>query len=79
MIISDLQPDLVIEIGTNMGGGALYIADLMNNIGHGQIHTIDIIAQSDPILKSHKRINYLPGGGRTMTLKKLLDMKKSWL
>jgi len=51
----------------------------MNNIGHGQIHTIDIIAQSDPILKSHKRIKLFTGGGRTMTLKKLLDMKKSWL
>ncbi|MCR4306656.1 MAG: hypothetical protein NUV42_01675, partial [Candidatus Yonathbacteria bacterium] len=35
MIISELKPDLVIEIGTNHGGGALYIADLMDKIGEG--------------------------------------------
>src|SRR5688500_4554873 len=56
MIISDLKPDLVIEIGTNIGGGALYVADLMDSLGHGQIHTIDITKQSDPIVGTHPRI-----------------------
>ena len=29
MIIQEVQPDLVIEIGTNKGGSTLYIADLL--------------------------------------------------
>lgn len=62
MIISDLKPDLVIEIGTNIGGGALYIADLMDSIGHGMVHTIDIIKLSDPILSQHPRIKLFTEG-----------------
>ncbi|HTE24083.1 CmcI family methyltransferase [Flavitalea sp.] len=62
MIISELRPDLVIEIGTNIGGGALYIADLMNNIGHGIIHTIDIKNQSDPVLAENPRIKTFTEG-----------------
>ena len=42
MIVSELKPDLIIDMGTNKGGGTLYLADLMENIGHGMIHTIDI-------------------------------------
>jgi cephalosporin hydroxylase len=42
MLINEVKPDLIIEIGTAHGGSALYLADLMQNIGHGQIHTIDI-------------------------------------
>jgi len=42
MIVHEVKPDLIIEIGTAYGGSALYLADLMQNMGHGQIHTIDI-------------------------------------
>ena len=45
MIICEVKPDLVIEIGTNIGGGALYIADLLDSLGKGIVHTIDIVAQ----------------------------------
>jgi len=69
MILSELKPDLVIEIGTNIGGGALYIADLMESIGNGIIHTIDIKAQSDPILKSHPRIKLFTEGWENYDLK----------
>lgn len=62
MLISDIKPDLVIEIGTNMGGTALYIADLMDKIGHGTVHTIDIIDKpKDPITK-HPRISFFTKG-----------------
>lgn len=63
MIMNEVKPDLVIEIGTNEGGGALYIADLMDKIGHGEIHTIDLEfkAQSD-LVKSHPRIKRFRGG-----------------
>ena len=57
MLIWDLKPDLILEIGTNKGGTALYFADLLDLIGKGEIHTIDIEKdQSDPILKTHPRI-----------------------
>lgn len=42
MIVSEIKPDLIIEIGTAYGGSALYLADLLNNIGNGIVHTIDI-------------------------------------
>jgi cephalosporin hydroxylase len=50
MIIHEVQPDLIIEIGTAYGGSALYLADLLENIGHGQIHTIDI--SEDPFFSN---------------------------
>ena len=45
MIMNEIKPDLIIEIGTCYGGSALYFADLMDalNIVGGEIHTIDII------------------------------------
>lgn len=42
MIINEVKPDLIIEIGTAYGGSSLYLADLLNNIGNGIVHTIDI-------------------------------------
>ncbi len=37
MMIFDLKPDLIIEIGTNeRGGTALYFADLLDIIGRGK-------------------------------------------
>jgi cephalosporin hydroxylase len=62
MIICDLKPDLVIEIGTNAGGGALYIADLMENMGHGMVHTIDIVSISDPAVRNNPRIKLFTEG-----------------
>lgn len=62
MIISELMPDLIIEIGTNIGGGALYLADLLNNIGHGIVHTIDIKKQSDERLWHNPRIKIYTEG-----------------
>ncbi|WP_158727916.1 MULTISPECIES: CmcI family methyltransferase [unclassified Flavobacterium] len=62
MIICEVEPDLVIEIGTNIGGGALYIADLLDSLGKGIVHTIDIISQADPKVKEHKRIKFFTEG-----------------
>jgi len=46
MIIHDVRPDLIIEIGTMHGGSALYFADLLEimNIEGGEVHTIDLIS-----------------------------------
>jgi thiamine pyrophosphokinase len=43
------KPDLIIEIGTFKGGGALYFADLLNIIGKGEVHTINIIEDVDDL------------------------------
>lgn len=58
MIINEVRPDLVIEIGTYMGGSALYFADLMDIMGKGQVHTIDVDNQIDERVKNHNRITF---------------------
>lgn len=62
MIINEVKPDLVIEIGTNIGGGALYIADLLDINGKGILHTIDIVDMIDPKVKEHNRIKFFTQG-----------------
>jgi cephalosporin hydroxylase len=76
MILSEIKPDLVIEIGTNTGGGALYIADLMETLGHGILHTIDIVPQSDKTLATHPRIKLFTKGFENYDLKETLSYKK---
>jgi cephalosporin hydroxylase len=49
MIVNEVKPDLIIEIGTFKGGGALYFADLLNIIGKGEVHTINIIEDVDDL------------------------------
>lgn len=70
MLINDIKPDLIIEVGTNAGGGALYMADIMNNVGHGEVHTIDIVdmIESD-LVKNHPRIKRFLGGYQSYDLK----------
>lgn len=69
MIISKINPDLVIEIGTHAGGSALYLADLMNNIGHGLVHTIDIKSQANELVQKHPRITLFTEGWETYDIK----------
>ncbi|MFA6391475.1 MAG: CmcI family methyltransferase [Patescibacteria group bacterium] len=69
MILHEIKPDLVIEIGTNIGGGALYIADILDVIGKGIVHTIDIQKQSDDLLQDHKRIRLFTEGWEKYDLK----------
>ncbi len=62
MVVNEYKPDLIIEIGTNAGGGALYLADMLDVIGNGFIHTIDLIDISEEIVKQHPRIKCFFGG-----------------
>ena len=63
MLIFELKPDLIIEIGTNLGGTTLYFSDLLSTIGKGEVHTIDIIKdQSDKSLDSNPRIKQFTDG-----------------
>lgn len=62
MIISEVQPDLIIEIGTRKGGGAYYLADLLDSLGKGIIHTIDIVDEVELIVKKNERIRFFTDG-----------------
>lgn len=58
MIIEEVRPDLIIEIGSFEGGSALYMADLLDHYGKGEVHTIDVDGRVDPKVKEHKRIKF---------------------
>src|SRR3954452_5030232 len=53
------RPDIVIETGTWFGGSALYIAMLLEQIGDGEIITIDV--EVKPNRPEHRRIKSLTG------------------
>jgi len=53
------RPDFVIETGTWHGGSALYLATILDQIGHGQVVTIEVDVK--PNLPVHPRIKYLVG------------------
>ena len=76
------RPDLVIETGTLFGGSALFMATVLDVIGHGRVITID--RDDKPGRPAHPRISYwlgssvdvsivtearkAAGGGRTMVV-----------
>lgn len=63
MIINEVKPDLIIEVGTRFGGGALYMADLLETIGKGEVHTIDIVDYVEsPLVKENPRIKRFLNG-----------------
>jgi len=62
MIIEEVKPDLIIEIGTNNGGSTLYLADLLELQGKGVIHSIDITDECESIVKKHSRIQLFHEG-----------------
>ena len=59
-IIHETRPELIVECGTRYGGGALYLASLLDlRGGPGQVLTIDITAMKHrPV---HPRIRYVAG------------------
>lgn len=75
MILWEVKPDLIIEIGTNRGGSALYFADLLDIIGHGEIHTIDIEDMVYEEVKKHKRIKLFKEGFQNYDLKNAENFK----
>ena len=51
------RPDWIVELGTNGGGRALFLASICDLIGHGQVLSVDHLAYED--LPEHDRIRYL--------------------
>jgi cephalosporin hydroxylase len=56
-ILAETRPDLLVETGTCNGGSALFIATVMDAIGHGTVLTIDV--ESQPNRPEHPRIEYV--------------------
>lgn len=62
MIIEEVKPDLIIEIGTNRGGSALYLADLLELQNKGRVHSIDVMDECSQLVKCHPRISLFHNG-----------------
>lgn len=54
----EVRPDVVVECGTYMGGSALFMAHILDILGHGEVITIDLVDRGRP---DHPRISYIGG------------------
>jgi cephalosporin hydroxylase len=69
MIVCEVKPDLIVEIGTNKGGSTLYLADLLELANKGEIHTIDLENnEEDSLLHRHPRVRVFKNGFRQYDL-----------
>jgi cephalosporin hydroxylase len=64
-ILHETRPDLLIETGTRLGGGASYYASIMDLLRHGRIFTVDI--EDHPGKPQHSRIEYFIGSSTDPT------------
>jgi cephalosporin hydroxylase len=55
-MVSRLQPDLIVETGTYLGGSAYFFATLCDMLGHGEVMSIDIAAKATV---PHPRVTYI--------------------
>jgi cephalosporin hydroxylase len=76
MLITELHPDLIIEIGTHQGGSALYLADLLQLLGGGEVHTIDIEDRLDSRVRENKNIRVFGAGWEAYDLNCAAGFKK---
>jgi len=58
-ILVERRPDVIVECGTAGGGSALFLASIMDMLGHGRIVSIDL--KPNPGRPSHDRVTYLVG------------------
>ena len=58
-LIFEVQPDLIVEMGSYKGGSTLYLAYLLDIIGHGRVLSVDI--DHSNFVVSHSRITILTG------------------
>jgi len=69
MIIGEVRPDLIIEIGSHEGGGALYLADLLRIYDiDGEVHTIDIHNTAQKNISGYANIRFFGEGAENYDL-----------
>jgi cephalosporin hydroxylase len=65
-ILHEVQPELIVETGTYLGGSALFLASICDLLGHGEVLTIDSERQAN--LPRHPRITYLNGSSTSRAI-----------
>ncbi len=72
-IIFEVKPELIIESGTLFGGSALFLAQMCDLLGQGEIVSIDI--QDRPNRPQHSRISYWLGSSTSEAIIERLRQK----
>jgi cephalosporin hydroxylase len=73
-ILHDVKPDLVVETGTHRGGSALFLADMLELAGRGEVITIDILENDSR--PRHPRIRYVTASSTDQSrIRPLLDAR----
>jgi cephalosporin hydroxylase len=62
-ILYERRPDLILETGTAMGGTTIFLATMLDAIGHGRIVTVDWREREGR--PPHPRVTYLLGDSRS--------------
>ena len=64
MLLWQVKPRTIIEIGSKSGGSAFWFGDLLDNFGvDGHVYSIDIVQVTDV---KHPRVTYMEGSGREL-------------
>jgi len=64
LLIWQLKPHTIIEIGSKSGGSALWFGDLLNNFGiNGHVYSVDIVKVTK---QSHSKVTFLEGDGKNL-------------
>lgn len=85
MLLNELQPETVIELGALKGGSAIWLADQLDQLAiEGQVYSVDDdLSQLDEKVKADSRIHFLDGDCRdidTVLPTELLDsLPHPWL
>jgi cephalosporin hydroxylase len=81
VLIWNLKPRTIIEIGSKSGGSALWFGDLLNNFGiAGHVYSVDIVKVKK---YSHTNVTFLEGDGQnlheTFSTDLLKRLPRPWL
>lgn len=64
MLLWNLKPRTIIEIGSKNGGSGLWFADMLQNFGiDGQVYSVDIVKVTQI---EHPRLTFLQGDGKNL-------------
>jgi cephalosporin hydroxylase len=58
-IIYEVRPDIIVELGSMWGGSTLYLANLLDLMGHGQVVSVDI--SRERFSSKHERFVLITG------------------